>query len=259
MTDSLSVLTGWSLVNELADKSRLAKLDRCSPGPWATKLRSTRPGKGDSAAIRLMLDHGHVTSHTPPGRRVAAVTRHHDRRSLHIKVTLPTHTIAFIDHARINTKTGSRSTRTAYAYDGAGGVGAAHSTNTVRVISPQPESPTTQLEPSRSWAHTRLYRRLLRAHRQLPIDMRFMGDSYIKSEFRLTRKTDNPLHIIAFLSQWKVYLDELEQSSQNGTEAWRGKRLDAAKLDTMSKEQVGQLYELMHATKDVWKSYVRAN
>jgi hypothetical protein len=83
-----------------------------------------------------------------------------------------------------------------------------------------------------------------------------MGDSYVKSEFRLTRKTDNPLHIIAFLSQWKVYLDELEQSSQNGTEVWRGKRLDAAKLDTMSKEQVGQLYELMHATKDVWKSYV---
>ena len=31
VTDSLSVLTGWSLVNELADKSRLAKLDRCPP------------------------------------------------------------------------------------------------------------------------------------------------------------------------------------------------------------------------------------
>ena len=81
-----------------------------------------------------------------------------------------------------------------------------------------------------------------------------MGDAYIKSEFRLTRKTDNPLHIIAFLSQWKIYLDELESSGGKEHAPWKGKRLDMAKLDTMSKEQVGQLYELMHATKDVWKS-----
>ncbi|OCF55800.1 acetate non-utilizing protein 9, mitochondrial [Kwoniella mangroviensis CBS 10435] len=84
--------------------------------------------------------------------------------------------------------------------------------------------------------------------------MRFMGDSYIKSEFRLTRSTDNPLHIIAFLSQWKLYLDELQQSSGQGREVWRGKKLDTDSFEKLSKEQVGQLYELMHATKDVWKS-----
>ncbi|KAK6903095.1 acetate non-utilizing protein 9, mitochondrial [Kwoniella mangroviensis CBS 8507] len=99
-----------------------------------------------------------------------------------------------------------------------------------------------------------LYRRLLRAHRTLPPEMRFMGDSYIKSEFRLTRSTDNPLHIIAFLSQWKLYLDELQQSSGQGREVWRGKKLDTDSFEKLSKEQVGQLYELMHATKDVWKS-----
>ncbi|WVQ69921.1 acetate non-utilizing protein 9, mitochondrial [Kwoniella botswanensis] len=99
-----------------------------------------------------------------------------------------------------------------------------------------------------------LYRRLLRAHRTLPPEMRFMGDSYIKSEFRLTRSTDNPLHIIAFLSQWKLYLDELQQSSGQGREVWRGKKLDTVSFEKLSKEQVGQLYELMHATKDVWKS-----
>jgi hypothetical protein len=86
-----------------------------------------------------------------------------------------------------------------------------------------------------------------------------MGDSYIKSEFRLTRKTDNPLHIIAFLSQWKQYLDELEHSTKearaNGGEIqWNGRKLDVDNLDKLSAEQVGQLYELMHATKDVWKS-----
>ncbi|KAK8869663.1 acetate non-utilizing protein 9, mitochondrial [Kwoniella newhampshirensis] len=105
-----------------------------------------------------------------------------------------------------------------------------------------------------------LYRRLLRAHRHLPPEMRFMGDSYIKSEFRLTRSTDNPLHIIGFLSQWKLYLDDLESEVTNknagtiGTGQWKGKKLDSEAFEKLSKEQVGQLYELMHATKEVWKS-----
>ena len=87
--------------------------------------------------------------------------------------------------------------------------------------------------------------------------MRFMGDSYLKSEFRATRSSDNPIHIIGFLSQWKLYLEELEASadakSGKSTE-YRGKRLEMDRLEQLSKEQVGQLYELMHATKDVWKS-----
>ena len=77
-----------------------------------------------------------------------------------------------------------------------------------------------------------------------------MGDSYVKSEFRLTRKTDNPLHIIGFLSQWKKYLDDLQEGSIEG------RRLDVDSMDRLSVEQVGQLYELMHATKEVWKSWV---
>ncbi|ODN83145.1 acetate non-utilizing protein 9, mitochondrial, variant [Cryptococcus amylolentus CBS 6039] len=106
-----------------------------------------------------------------------------------------------------------------------------------------------------------LYRRILRTHRLLPAEMRYMGDSYVKSEFRLTRSTDNPLHIIGFLSQWKLYLDEVESSvitpdgrKKGETVQWRGKKLDADAFERLSKEQVGQLYELMHATKDVWKS-----
>ncbi|WWC89872.1 acetate non-utilizing protein 9, mitochondrial [Kwoniella dendrophila CBS 6074] len=99
-----------------------------------------------------------------------------------------------------------------------------------------------------------LYRRLLRAHRTLPPEMRFMGDSYIKSEFRATKSTDNPLHIIAFLTQWKLYLDELQATSIDSQGVWRGKKLDTEAFERLSKEQVGQLYELMHATKDVWKS-----
>lgn len=113
--------------------------------------------------------------------------------------------------------------------------------------------------------------------------MRFMGDAYVKSEFRLTRSTDNPIHIIGFLGQWKVYLDELESArsladpdqagevkagelggasesergngsgSGNG-KPWLGRKLDVESFERMSNEQVGQLYELMHATKELWKS-----
>ncbi|CAD6569247.1 MAG: acetate non-utilizing protein 9 [Tremellales sp. Tagirdzhanova-0007] len=95
-----------------------------------------------------------------------------------------------------------------------------------------------------------LYRRLLRAHRHLQADMRYMGDSYVRSEFRLTRSTDNPLHIIGFLSQWKMYLDELLDRKGD----WKGRKLDQEAFETLSPEQVGQLYELMHASKEIWKS-----
>lgn len=90
--------------------------------------------------------------------------------------------------------------------------------------------------------------------------MRFMGDSYIKSEFRLTRSTDNALHILSFLTQWKMYLDQLETGlapgSAESVSRYEGKRMNLETLNRMSTEQVGQLYELMHATRDVWKTSV---
>ncbi|KAI5778532.1 hypothetical protein EDC01DRAFT_756669 [Geopyxis carbonaria] len=89
-----------------------------------------------------------------------------------------------------------------------------------------------------------LYRRLLRAHRhKLPAEARLLGDEYVKSEFRLHRNVDNPVHIIGFLSEWQLYAQELEG---NG---WQGKRLEQGKIEKMSDEQVAQLYELMMAVK----------
>ncbi|KAG8863173.1 acetate non-utilizing protein 9 [Tulasnella sp. 330] len=116
-----------------------------------------------------------------------------------------------------------------------------------------------------------LYRRLLRAHRLLPLEMRSLGDDYVKAggfrhpthparvsdvvlafeEFRRHQKIDNPVHIIGFLSQWKVYLDELNVSA--GPD-FKGKQLDPTVFERMSAEQIGQLYELMHASRDIWKS-----
>ncbi|EFQ99039.1 acetate non-utilizing protein 9 [Nannizzia gypsea CBS 118893] len=89
-----------------------------------------------------------------------------------------------------------------------------------------------------------LYRRVLRAHRKkLPADLRFLGDSYVKSEFRAHRNVENPIHIIGFLTEWQLYAQQLEGDS------WAGGKLDKAKIDKMSDQQIGQLYELMQSIK----------
>ncbi|KAJ7661128.1 ACN9-domain-containing protein [Mycena rosella] len=97
-----------------------------------------------------------------------------------------------------------------------------------------------------------LYRRILRAHRTLAPDLRFMGDGYVKAEFRRHQTATNPVHVIGFLSQWKMYLDSIPVGPE--AKEFRGKRLDATVYEKMSPEQIGQLYELMHATKDVWRN-----
>lgn len=87
-----------------------------------------------------------------------------------------------------------------------------------------------------------LYRRLLRAHRKhLPSEMRLLGDAYIKSEFRAHREVENPVHIIGFLTEWQMYAQQLEGDS------WLGERMDIGKIEKMSDQQLGQMYELMQA------------
>lgn len=44
-----------------------------------------------------------------------------------------------------------------------------------------------------------LYRRILRVHRKLEPEMRVLGDSYVKKEFRAHRNAENPLHIVCLL------------------------------------------------------------
>ncbi|KAK3671450.1 hypothetical protein LTR78_008728 [Recurvomyces mirabilis] len=79
-----------------------------------------------------------------------------------------------------------------------------------------------------------LYRRLLRAHRKyLPQEMRLLGDEYIKAEFRAHRDTDNPVHIVGFLTEWQLYAQKVEGNN------WRG--------DKMEEGKIGQMYELMLA------------
>jgi len=82
--------------------------------------------------------------------------------------------------------------------------------------------------------------------------MRSLGDDYVKAEFRRHRDVTNPGHIIGFLSQWKVYLDQLPLGPE--AQHFRGKKLDPTIFEKLSEEQLGQMYELLNATKDLWKS-----
>lgn len=89
-----------------------------------------------------------------------------------------------------------------------------------------------------------LYRSILRAHKKnLPVELRYLGDEYVKAEFKAHKAIDNPLHIIGFLTQWQDYLRNLA----GGT--WAEGKLTQQDLEKMSPEQVGQLYELMQETK----------
>ncbi|KAG8817100.1 acetate non-utilizing protein 9 [Serendipita sp. 401] len=75
-----------------------------------------------------------------------------------------------------------------------------------------------------------LYRHLLRVHRRLPLEMRSLGDDYMKSEFRRHKDTSNKVHVMGFLLEWNKYLDQLEsQLTPDSKHSFRGVKMD----DTM--------------------------
>lgn len=55
-----------------------------------------------------------------------------------------------------------------------------------------------------------------------------MGDAYVKDEFRKHREVENPLQIVGFLTQWKLYLDEIEKQMDMG---YKGKQLDMQQFE----------------------------
>ncbi|KAK5884113.1 hypothetical protein CesoFtcFv8_020376 [Champsocephalus esox] len=48
-----------------------------------------------------------------------------------------------------------------------------------------------------------LYKRLLVLHRFLPIDLRALGDQYVKDEFR-RHKSASPENVTRFMAEWEV-------------------------------------------------------
>ncbi|KAJ1162113.1 hypothetical protein NDU88_002591 [Pleurodeles waltl] len=99
-----------------------------------------------------------------------------------------------------------------------------------------------------------LYKRILLLHRALPLDLKTLGDQYVKDEFR-RHKSANPTETKRFMKEWESYASMLAQQaneklSNPATNMRFGKSLPEQKLEDLREEQLGQLHELMQeATK----------
>ncbi|KAI6213192.1 hypothetical protein M3Y94_00121200 [Aphelenchoides besseyi] len=100
-----------------------------------------------------------------------------------------------------------------------------------------------------------LYKRILRLHYGLPPEMRLMGDSYVKSEFKLHAKAP-PEQALVFLKEWTNYCTQLSKQLSNRGIA-RGTSLGAdfrpEYLDRFNDDQIRQLYELK-VESEKWKN-----
>ena len=56
--------------------------------------------------------------------------------------------------------------------------------------------------------------------------------SYVIIEFRRHREVTNPAHVIGFLSQWKLYLEELPHDGD--AKRFNGKKLDPTTFERVS-------------------------
>ncbi|XP_062385891.1 succinate dehydrogenase assembly factor 3, mitochondrial [Sardina pilchardus] len=99
-----------------------------------------------------------------------------------------------------------------------------------------------------------LYKRILILHRFMPLDLRALGDQYVKDEFR-RNKSAAPEEVKSFMTEWEQYRDTLQTQV---LDAMSGKLeklefgavLSDDRLKLFQDEQMGQLYELMlEATK----------
>lgn len=87
-----------------------------------------------------------------------------------------------------------------------------------------------------------LYRHILRAHRAvLPPDLRFVGDGYVREEFRKHRKAEAKF-VGPFMRSWSEYLSTLEEQRAQALEgAVLGRDLAATELDALTESQRKQL------------------
>ncbi|KAF1381216.1 hypothetical protein PFLUV_G00151290 [Perca fluviatilis] len=94
-----------------------------------------------------------------------------------------------------------------------------------------------------------LYKRILVLHRFLPIDLRALGDQYVKDEFR-RNKVASSEEVKSFMTEWEKYKDTLQtqvlQSAGKPLSSVKfGADLSEGKLSNFQDDQIGQLYELM--------------
>ncbi len=59
-----------------------------------------------------------------------------------------------------------------------------------------------------------LYRGILRAHRKMPMEMRMLGDTYVRSEFKLHKPVTKEAQLNAFFLAWEEYLDQIMRTAR---------------------------------------------
>ncbi|CAM4633930.1 unnamed protein product [Leuciscus chuanchicus] len=92
-----------------------------------------------------------------------------------------------------------------------------------------------------------LYKRILLLHRFLPIDLRALGDQYVKDEFRRNKSASGE-DVTRFMTEWQNYKDTLQTQvleAAGNKKLVFGADLSEDKLKDFQEEQMGQLYELM--------------
>lgn len=90
-------------------------------------------------------------------------------------------------------------------------------------------------------ASLRLYRRILKLHRTLPLTAKALGDQYLKDEFR-RHKNATQEQLTEFIQEWKMYADMLERQQELGKDF--GSYLSEDQLSSANDEQLCQLYAL---------------
>lgn len=78
-----------------------------------------------------------------------------------------------------------------------------------------------------------LYRSILRTHsKSLPIEMRALGDAYVKAEFRLHKNVTNENQLLNFFKEWQQYHRHIQETA-------RAKETRAAGLESTLQADFG--------------------
>ncbi|KAJ2331548.1 hypothetical protein GGF44_000881 [Coemansia sp. RSA 1694] len=98
-----------------------------------------------------------------------------------------------------------------------------------------------------------LYRSILRTHRLMPREMRFVGDQYVRSEFRSHRAVSDRRFLEPFFAQWTSYLHLLQEQTgrkavDGGLATDIGKHLEPHVADMLEDDKAEQLLELHQAS-----------
>ena len=107
-----------------------------------------------------------------------------------------------------------------------------------------------------------LYRNILRAHkRYLPHEMKGLGDSYVKNEFRLFKNVKDENQLDQFYSSWQQYLQQILDTARAKEFVSSGSISDAEEITSfgqhlpndveLSEEQREQLFKLKEETSKV--------